>query len=359
MFKQIVLFMACVVVMAVAFNNCGGSFSPTTADDANLASLSLCERELYEPFAAKIHPFLRTNCAQCHSSGGESGVFFAVPGAAAAFATFKMTGFGKFKSMALNETHAAGVTGAQNQAAVVQMENDWLAAESGANCQAEGVIGGMPAMTTAKTIDATTTDKTITWALDTETEDRGAEFGAATFSIKIRRMDVPNSASAYVISDPTIKAVNASLVARSLSIYINGVKYSDGTTFASLYEDAPANNQNTLLMDASMAKQMDEGIAATDTIAVEFVHLGKGALPTPTPTPVLGATPIPNAPGIAIYERACAGCHNPIANTAKPGRTYNQINGAKQTVTQMVNDPGVQALTPAEIQQIADALLYR
>ncbi|VVB93443.1 Cytochrome c6 [uncultured archaeon] len=71
--------------------------------------------------------------------------------------------------------------------------------------------------------------------------------------------------------------------------------------------------------------------------------------PTPTPTPTSTVTP----DGAALYAGNCAGCHNPLATTTKPGRTAAQIQNAIATVSAMSS---LSSLSSAQIQAIATAL---
>ena len=85
---------------------------------------------------------------------------------------------------------------------------------------------------------------------------------------------------------------------------------------------------------------------------LQLVHLpaGGAASAVPTNTPV-GTAAVPSAPtngidGAALYAAKCAGCHGPLASSAKRGRTAAQITAASMT----------QGLSAAEVQAVADAL---
>ncbi|MBK7842539.1 MAG: fibronectin type III domain-containing protein [Bdellovibrionales bacterium] len=69
----------------------------------------------------------------------------------------------------------------------------------------------------------------------------------------------------------------------------------------------------------------------------------------------LQAPPPPN--GVALYGSKCASCHNPLATSTKKNKTDAQITAAISTVAQMSSQPALTALTPAEIQAIATALV--
>jgi mono/diheme cytochrome c family protein len=71
------------------------------------------------------------------------------------------------------------------------------------------------------------------------------------------------------------------------------------------------------------------------------------ATPTPTPTSTTTLT------GAALYAGNCAGCHNPLASTTKPGRTATQIQNAISAVSSM---NFLSSMSSAQIQAIANAL---
>ncbi|VVB86852.1 Cytochrome C oxidase, cbb3-type, subunit III [uncultured archaeon] len=71
------------------------------------------------------------------------------------------------------------------------------------------------------------------------------------------------------------------------------------------------------------------------------------AAPAPTPTPT--GTP----DGVTLYGSYCAGCHNPLATTTKPGRNATQITNAIATVSAMSS---LSSLSSAQIQAIANVL---
>ena len=85
------------------------------------------------------------------------------------------------------------------------------------------------------------------------------------------------------------------------------------------------------------------------TLTVAEVQAIAEALPA-------ASAPDPATPpdGVALYNSECAGCHQPLANTSKPGRTAAQIQAA---IDNNVGNMGyLGTLTADEIQAIANAL---
>jgi len=66
-------------------------------------------------------------------------------------------------------------------------------------------------------------------------------------------------------------------------------------------------------------------------------------------------SPIPPTPtdGATLYANDCAGCHGPLATSAKLGATVSRIQNGIGTVSAMNS---LSALTSAQLQSIADAL---
>gem|GEM_PF-4864972 len=80
------------------------------------------------------------------------------------------------------------------------------------------------------------------------------------------------------------------------------------------------------------------------------------ASPTPTPTPTATPTPTPTPlNGFTLHSTYCAGCHGAYPNTQHKGASAATITSAISTVNQM-KTKALMALTPAEIQAIANAI---
>jgi mono/diheme cytochrome c family protein len=75
-----------------------------------------------------------------------------------------------------------------------------------------------------------------------------------------------------------------------------------------------------------------------------------------TPSPTTTSTPPPTLDGATLYSSNCAGCHNPLASTLKPGRTATQITNAIGSVSAMSSLSSLTSLSSAQIQAIAAAL---
>ncbi len=347
-------------VTAVFFNNCSNEFLLRNAsDEASLAGLSVCEAEQAKVFYSSIHPFTSNKCASCHVPTGPAGASsagFADKDKRAAFNAFLLPGFEKFKAYSLNPGHVNGITGPENLAAMDRVEVAWVAAGNSVGCKDAGDSGEFRTKLVDKPIGATTgTAKVIQFNLDNDS-DRQGEFGGATFEISIAQNTPVGGAVTYYITRPNVKTAAQGMEVKAISVYINGQKYIEGTTFLGIDRYVPAATTNLILSNATVLKQMPAGVSPNDTIAVSFNHLRLADPPPvtePTPTPTPPATPLN---GALLYANACAGCHGSLAASTKRGRTAQQILTARMTVPSMMDNAAVQALSAAEIGAIADAL---
>lgn len=346
-------------ITSVLFNNCSNEFRLNGfTEESSLEGLSVCDAELAKAFYASVYPFAASKCATCHVSTGPTGAStarFADTDKRAAFNAFLLPGFEKFKSYALNPGHVSGITGPTNQASVDIAEAAWTTAENSVSCADAAESTEFQVKTLEKPIGVTTNRPiVIAFNLDTET-DRSNEFSGATFEISVAQNTPPGGAPTYYLSRPTVKTAAQGIEVKAISIFINGQKYIEGTTFLGIDRYVPAANTNTILSPGTMLKQMPQGIAANDTIAVMFNHLRVAPPPAPTPTPT--PTPVPGGlDGAMLYANACASCHGSLAASTKIGRDAAQITAARMAVPAMIGNAGVQALTPQQIEAIANAL---
>lgn len=357
---SITVFSLAMALTAVLYNNCSNEFVlEGVTDEALLKDLSVCDAQQARVFMSSIHPFARTNCASCHVMSGPPGAStaaFAESTKLTAFNSFLLPGFDKFKAYALNPGHVSGITGSMHQATMDSIEETWYSSLQEAGCATDDMPGEFQAKTVDKPIGPTTaTAKVIRWNLDAES-DRSSQFGGATFEIRISQVSPGGGSPSYYITGPIIKTAAEGLEVKKLSIFINGVKYIEGTTFLGIDRYVPPANTNTTLSSAVMVKQMPAGILATDTISVAFNHLRIPNAPPPMPTPTPSPTPPPAINGSQLYANTCQACHGTLAASTKRGRTAAQIQTARTTVPAMMDNAGVQALSAEEINAIAAAL---
>lgn len=75
--------------------------------------------------------------------------------------------------------------------------------------------------------------------------------------------------------------------------------------------------------------------------------------PAPTPTPSPAPAPTPAAEGASLYATYCAGCHNPLATTNKPGATVARIQSG---ITAAPSMRSLSTLTVPQLESIAAVL---
>ncbi len=80
-----------------------------------------------------------------------------------------------------------------------------------------------------------------------------------------------------------------------------------------------------------------------------IIRNDEGPVTSPSPTP----TPKTSLSGDTLYANNCAGCHGPLATSAKLGATAAQIQTGINTISNMKS---LSSLTSAQIQAIANSL---
>ncbi len=314
-----------------------------------------CQAHKYELYSTQVKPFV-SKCAACHNGNpgvGTSQAAFASLNPLTGFNWFVMVGPTKLSAYGTNAEHGAGTAGIQNQASLDGITEAWRSIEDKEVCKNTGGAGLAPHKTAAKTIQATTVFRVITWNLGSDLEEGSSDFGGATFEIQIKKGEANGTAAAsYFISSPIIKTAGSPIEVKELYVYINGVRLDASTTFTEIDKFIPAGNTTTLLSTGTtvvdMAQAGRDGIKETDTIAVSFSHLVKSSgsgppNPTPTPAPLNGAQ---------LYTTNCASCHGQLAVSTKKNRTAIQFRAAIVNVNTMKT----LVLTDAELQAMATAL---
>ena len=115
------------------------------------------------------------------------------------------------------------------------------------------------------------------------------------------------------------------------------------------------NNKGSLIPAKLQAGHNSIALSAAETTALAAWITSNSTVVNPVPTPVPVPTPDPTTPpdGASLYAIECAGCHNNLASTNKPGRSAAQIQAA---ITANLGGMGGISLTSAELQAIAAAL---
>ncbi|MES3037698.1 MAG: cytochrome c [Bdellovibrionota bacterium] len=201
--------------------------------------------------------------------------------------------------------------------------------------------------TKSKTIGSARTTKTISWNLASE-----AQSGFSTTSVQAQIsitsiMPPDGTAETYYISDLVVTAATRPIRVQGIHIWINGVKYEEGTTFKGINQ-AVAPSETAKLSTSIMLYQPTEGPAIGDTIAISFDTLWPDDEPLPNNA---GSNPVS---GLALYNTNCAGCHGAISSSTKKGRSFLNIKNAIYTVLPMTVLQG--KVSDTEIQAIANEL---
>lgn len=153
----------------------------------------------------------------------------------------------------------------------------------------------------------------------------------------------------------------SSLTSAQIQAIANALSTSSSTTpppatdGATLYANNCAGCHGPLATSAKLgatATQIQTGIntvsnmKSLSSLTTAQIQAIASALSTSSTTP-------PVTDGATLYANNCAGCHGPLATSAKIGATSTRIQNAISTVSAMST---LSALTPTQVQAIATAL---
>lgn len=253
------------------YQNCGTDFVPY--DGSDLASLGIfgCGSSLSEAFSKSYHPFMRTNCASCHSP--TQAPRFAQADVGLAYAEFLKTDQQTVREYALNPNHGAGAGGPKNAAAIDAAELNYNSCKGGS--------GGGPAGVTARTmpfiLNANTTLQLRSINdIGNRLELGSTNLGGATLHFQIRADSVAGM-PVYYIGRPSLQTGSATVAVKRIGIRINGQPITTATTFQSVDRvinpnTNPLNGQtpNGNLSTATSIVEFPGADPTTDTIQFEF-----------------------------------------------------------------------------------------
>ena len=280
-----------------------------SGDRGASASKSGCATALEAGFAKSYQPFLVTNCASCHSSGGIGKGAFADPNVTLALEDFQLRGSRLIYDRAIDANHQAPFTGPQLQAEADRVEAQWQSASANwISCEEanptipeaedEPIPESATYTTVAQNIDADDNIKTMSWDLETEIEmPAGTVRAGAEFLLDIQTNTSPTGNKSYLMVNPRLRAGGESMRVAYVEIYINGAFVSNASTFRGINRYVPAS-QERALSQTTMVVPFD--FAEGDTLAMAFGILD----PAPfNPTTFTALT-------TNVFAQNCNSCHS-------------------------------------------------
>lgn len=297
-------------VLVIGYQNCGTDFTPSSLTSASLNSSGggdssntpgggngngnnngngggngggnsggCTEDQLKAAFSTSYQLLLSSTstCKACHIAGGAGKGAFASADTTEGYNAFKLVDINKINSYVVLASHAAGFSGPQNQAALDTAKTNWN--NSVAACSASSTPPpsgtpptGLQAVTTAKVIAATTTNKTISWNLNNELAVGSGNYGGATISIRIRtQTDATTGLKTYYLTSPTLTTGTSPITLTGIMVRINNTTITLATTFSRVTTQAPPATTNRVLSTATML--FEYNVQATDTLALQFSDL--------------------------------------------------------------------------------------
>lgn len=298
---------------AVLYNNCGGVHERNSA----LSSVEACNLILKDEFNRGYHPFLKNQCASCHVFQGTGNGAFADQDANVAFNAFVVRGNNLVGNRALDPQHQPPFSGTQHTDTIAELNSTWdaiqtqvdlcIASSGGGGEQIdEGIVPEDPVPTQGtvttfvKLLEASATNRTLTWNLETELRSpRGLSFPGAQLQIDVQATTTVSGGKSYIFSNPRVRAGTDSLHLMYIGFIINNELVQDATSYHVINRRIPAG-QTRDAGAGSIAIAYD--IRATDTIALTFGLLEEIDFNPPTFAQLIEPT--------GVFGRACLSCHD-------------------------------------------------
>lgn len=274
--RQLVGLVVLALVQLVGYQNCGADFSVKSGLNLGNASLgSVCEADLEAQFESSYWPFVKQNCATCHTGAGPGTGAFASSNPDVAYQSFLLVTSSMIDQNATNSAHAGGYTGPQNNSAITVASQEWAAAES--TCSGGSTAADNSAITTSKTMNATTAVKSLTWNLDSELAGKSVSTGGATLTVSYIMGTSADGSHLYYFSDPKLQAGSKAVEITGMMVRINGQEQTLGSTWSrldmsatagQLIEPAPPTSNNKMIMEIEYDAQ-----SAADTLSIDISSL--------------------------------------------------------------------------------------
>lgn len=240
---QTLTLIALFTTVPMFYNSCSSDHQKSAADLDS--ALKACEMISY--YERTWHPFLKQNCATCHTSAGPGNGAFADSDLQTAYNAFVLKGFSRVGSYAVDPLHNSPFSGPQNQPAVSDLLARWAEAEieTERNCGEGAIADGRVdedftqwMRTVSKPIGAARVGDRInlTWDLDTDLLPENIPAGYSLSGARVRvTVEVRDNLGEiyYAIYDPMLDMANArtDLRLQGLAFRINGQIIDNQTTF--------------------------------------------------------------------------------------------------------------------------------
>lgn len=331
----------------VSFNNCSGSHSTNSALSAS--DINACDDELQSFYGNSVRAYVnKTNsCASCHNDAGASISKFASENLGTAYSQFKDIGMERMQAVAVDPTHATGISGGQHQEPFNNLTYFWeRAIQKNITCKSneplsDGSLVGRGQV--AESIYFGTVTETLTWnLLDAKDVIEGVNVPAVfqvDVAVNYETIEGAQVATGYRFSNP-----RAFALVGDFQINLEGIYFMAGNRVMADLVDFSAISQTIKGVNTTvLAAQTDIGYSSQlsnfDEIQV-FIRRASSTLRTDNP-------PVPPDPAITLAGGAMftnnATVNVAIANDATAVRwCLTHINERPATT----NDPcpGVEAI---------------
>ena len=280
--KKLVL-MALGLLLTVAYTNCGLPFRSLEEDVGSFASRSSCELDLQAAYERSYRPFLTSTCANCHNDAGVAPLKLSSSDSLKSFNAFMGASETVVSRNALDQSHAGGVTGSQNSAAVASAHAQWSPAYDAYNvCLASGNGGQAAVMDLAEKNFPTlyfADNRIITASWDMSGADASPALNRfpGTFLIDVQvKYDTiagVKQPTGYTLTNPRIQMATGELEVEieGIVVRINGAKLTNLEPFLSARNIARRIDP-VVFYSGSLVSPLPT-LLSTDRVSVSFGYM--------------------------------------------------------------------------------------
>jgi mono/diheme cytochrome c family protein len=353
MLKKIKYFVLIVVsaITLVPFQNCGNQWvlrEPSQSLDMMSQS---CEAELAQIFDQSFYPFLRQNCASCHTEGGPGMGHFADPVEDKAWSDFNSIGAHAVIRNATNDKHKPPYTGSKHAAYLNLLKEQWdQAVERKKECESQKAGANpldTPFVTKSQRIPnlSNTAWTIVTWDLYSQAlKPPQQNIVAAQFRIEMRNFLKNGSVVGYEFRNPHIRLTGLQPYQfESLYFLINNTKARDLTMYAQIKKTISVPDEWMSLIDYASNGFIVTDVIPNSEISIEFSKIqiasggsdsggsnGDGSSSSP-PSPLPNVTLVELLsmnPSVNVFQASCVSCHR--ASNARGGLDITDPAEARQ-----------------------------
>ncbi len=333
--KKVLTYAILILVLMVAFTNCGPmvGFSSNKRKIAGFASFGSlgCEQILKHTYATTYYPMLSNSCNRCHSSSHGSTdfnvsyqAFMIKTEATIDYKASQPHGDNRLDmTNQISGFKPAWNRGQDEYLACVSQTDSELLNSSKLKLNSKTIAG------IAETQAMPTRWKFIEWDLEKDVHIKQAGLFAAFLKIEVRYAIQQGTIVGFEFRNPTVrlKTTGRNLEIKGLNVFIDNRLQSDVTTYLEVSKIFTEITDSMLITNGSNAFAFYPSANPNTNVAIEIANIQFVAEPTPplaseppagTPVqiPVTFSQLVSNDPTLGVFRTSCLGCHSGASASA-------------------------------------------